>query len=564
MASSTIMEGVKKGAEVGVQIEEALEDLLVVSFHHGERIFRGVLLDTSKSGGPFGIPAARLSGLKAEISVTNTPESETLLLANGNESSENGKGWESSSLSYRHTYGQDMQPPPRPILKPRRYVSRNITKDKYERTRHIRLRPRQVLCSNCKNMCSQNSVIAKSGLTNRTVAATNQIAKVDIRKRKAESTAGKDREVKRVKKRETKVETQTITKTSPLIKISFATPHGKGRVLKIPPRTHTTIKHSNSTRVKNHEHEKAKRALKKAKDTIQQKTTTPMMNGLHKPQDNNFGQHPVKDTKQKDKCKKVNHSSKEPQVFHKFDFDDSDSEMSTATSEFSNQNTPTPLDMDKPYVDTSNNRLIFRTKFKKPVEKKSKDKSKSLKPVLASLPTQRNKNSDDSAVSISSEQSSERSALGDPYDFPSSDADGEEREKRLEQENKPRPPLTVRIHKKNVTKCTTTDGRTTCVGDVVWGKIQGFPWWPGRVVGITISRNDSGTMFNQEAKIAWFASSTASYMPCKDVFPFLQSFNQRYQKKKRGPYREAIKQATQACKDLSREVKQLNTMFEVS
>ncbi|XP_070540297.1 PWWP domain-containing protein 2A-like [Ptychodera flava] len=563
--ASSIMEGVKKGAEVGVQIEEALEDLLVVSFHHGERIFRGVLLDTSKRDGPFGIPAARLSGLKAEISVQTDPtSSETLQL-----DSDTGKTWEPSSLSYRHTYGQDMpQPPPRPILKPRRYVSKGITKDKYERTRHIRLRPRQVLCSNCKNMCSQNSVIAKSSLSRTTptaAPANSQIQKVEIRKRKAETSVPKHKEVKRLKKKEmkvenptSKIETQTITKTSPLIKISFATPHGKGRVLKIPPRTHTTIKSSNPTKLSHHEHEKARKALKKAKDTIQLKSTTPIMvNGMNHRVQDNYKKHGEK------RKSKYKHSNKrEDRVdYQTYDFDDSDSEMSTATGD---QNIPV-VEIDKPYVDTSNNRLIFRTKHKKT---KDKNKLKSLKPVLASLPTQKNKNSDDSAVSVSSEQSSsthvsERSGLSDPYDFPSSDAD-EEKEKSLEQENKPRPSLTVRIHKKNVTKCTTPDGRTTCVGDVVWGKIQGFPWWPGRVVAITITRNDSGTMFNQEAKIAWFASSTASYMPCIDVHPFLEAFQKRYKKKKRGPYREAIKQATQACKDLSREVKQLNTMFEVS
>lgn len=32
-----------------------------------------------------------------------------------------------------------------------------------------------------------------------------------------------------------------------------------------------------------------------------------------------------------------------------------------------------------------------------------------------------------------------------------------------------------------VGSCLTGDGRTMEVGDVVWGKIHGFPWWPGKV-----------------------------------------------------------------------------------
>lgn len=33
-----------------------------------------------------------------------------------------------------------------------------------------------------------------------------------------------------------------------------------------------------------------------------------------------------------------------------------------------------------------------------------------------------------------------------------------------------------------VDSCLTHDGRTMETGDVVWGKIHGFPWWPGKVL----------------------------------------------------------------------------------
>lgn len=52
-------------------------------------------------------------------------------------------------------------------------------------------------------------------------------------------------------------------------------------------------------------------------------------------------------------------------------------------------------------------------------------------------------------------------------------------------------------------------------GDVIWGKLQGFPWWPGRVV----SMGEEG-----HARVAWFASSTSSLVPFHRLAPFLDNF----------------------------------------
>jgi PWWP domain. len=29
--------------------------------------------------------------------------------------------------------------------------------------------------------------------------------------------------------------------------------------------------------------------------------------------------------------------------------------------------------------------------------------------------------------------------------------------------------------------CVMSDGNNPSVGDIVWGKVHGFPWWPGKV-----------------------------------------------------------------------------------
>ncbi|XP_046996475.1 PWWP domain-containing protein 2B-like [Schistocerca americana] len=105
-------------------------------------------------------------------------------------------------------------------------------------------------------------------------------------------------------------------------------------------------------------------------------------------------------------------------------------------------------------------------------------------------------------------------------------------------------PLTMRISTHTVPSCLTSDGRKMAVGDVVWGKVHGFPWWPGKVLSITVARKDDGMSLAPQAHVAWYGSSTSSLMPCDQLSPFLETFKTRYNKKKRGPYKEAIRQAT--------------------
>ncbi|CAG9132646.1 unnamed protein product [Plutella xylostella] len=78
-------------------------------------------------------------------------------------------------------------------------------------------------------------------------------------------------------------------------------------------------------------------------------------------------------------------------------------------------------------------------------------------------------------------------------------------------------------------------------GDIVWGKVVGFPWWPGRVLSVSLE---------SKAHVAWFASKTSSMIPCDSLSPFLEDYKVRFNKKKRGPYKEAVKQATIEAKQL--------------
>ncbi|XP_056586558.1 PWWP domain-containing protein 2A [Triplophysa dalaica] len=118
------------------------------------------------------------------------------------------------------------------------------------------------------------------------------------------------------------------------------------------------------------------------------------------------------------------------------------------------------------------------------------------------------------------------------------------------------------VFSKNVSKCVVLDGRTICVGDIVWAKILGFPWWPARILAITVSRKDNGLLVRQEARVSWFGSPTTSFLAITQLAPFLENFQSRFDKKRKGLYRKAITEAAKAAKQLTPEVRALLTQFE--
>ncbi|XP_041864288.1 PWWP domain-containing protein 2A [Melanotaenia boesemani] len=119
------------------------------------------------------------------------------------------------------------------------------------------------------------------------------------------------------------------------------------------------------------------------------------------------------------------------------------------------------------------------------------------------------------------------------------------------------------VFSKSVSKVPLPDGRIVCVGDIVWAKIYGFPWWPARVLGITVARRgDTGLAVRQEARVSWFGSPTTSFLPLTQLSPFLETFQLRFDRKRKGPYRRAIAEAASAAKQLTPEVRALLTQFE--
>ncbi|KAL4131250.1 hypothetical protein QTP88_008589 [Uroleucon formosanum] len=89
-------------------------------------------------------------------------------------------------------------------------------------------------------------------------------------------------------------------------------------------------------------------------------------------------------------------------------------------------------------------------------------------------------------------------------------------------------------------------GKILHEGDVVWGKVKGFPWWPAKVSNFTTSNGEENGSF---VNVTWFGSSTTSFLNCDQINPFLDFYKSRFNKhKKTSSYKEAIKQAMAVAK----------------
>lgn len=110
------------------------------------------------------------------------------------------------------------------------------------------------------------------------------------------------------------------------------------------------------------------------------------------------------------------------------------------------------------------------------------------------------------------------------------------------------------LGRRSLQKCVGADGRVVSVGDIVWAKIAGFPWWPARVLSLTVRRRgDGGVAARQEVRVAWFGSRTTSLLPLSHTSPFLETFQMRFDRKRKGPYRRAVAEAASAAKQLTPE-----------
>lgn len=453
-------------------------------------------------------------------------------------------GLQMSALSSRYTYQQDENSPALPISPAPVGINRPL---RSKNVRSMRLRPRQVLCMKCKNRveekgksqpkppCVTRSSSGSASIPVRSIpiippSMNPEVAltKLDLRKRKLGDICAKYSPQHKA----------GMAKTSPVIKISFASPRGRGTVLKIPAK----VQHSeDSLSVIDSEYKRMKKAMKRARSD-----DSPDSRRHHKKS---------KRSKHKTKKKKRHKETERESVK---EASNSDFENTVQSSKEPEEHWPFKEYLDDKLSSELSSEVIHPDKYcgdnlsDKSLKESSQNvplKGKLSRPFTLSVREERptfestsSGNSDHSSeYDGNSDCESEEGAPGEHLehlDKPCDEADDDDR--KIE-------PLMMRIRTQIVPQCSTEEGRLVSTGDVIWGKIHGFPWWPGRVTSISVSQRD-GAMLSQTASVSWFGSSTMSIMPCSEIHPFLQDFELRYNKKKKGPYKTAIRQACNAAK----------------
>ncbi|KAM9618414.1 PWWP domain-containing protein 2B [Trichechus inunguis] len=459
-------------------------------------------------------------------------------------------------LWLRHTYGQWVpQPPPRAIKRTRRRLSRNQAPGRLILST-IRLRPRRVLCEKCQSTLSPEQ--ARPGQPAAPSAPRRRLGSGpdrEPRKHEAPDAAVATSAPARRGKREEERAPGELVARSPVITISYSTPQGTGEVVKIPSRVHGSLEPFCPPQVPlgGSQDPEARDAEPRAggdrppatptASIPKLKLTRPAPPGLDAPP-----------PKIRLKPHRPGAGEQEP-VYRAELVEVLNGHSASPPAPFANGSSHDRL------VDMSSGSSGEEDDFKRfPRGKPGRDGLAFLgnypprKADSASESVCSSDSLDESKSSSSEVTSADTCELspGDGVPVPSSSKD-----------TRPAVPrLTVRLHTQSVSTCVTEDGRTVAVGDIVWGKIHGFPWWPARVLDINLSQKEHGEPSWQEAKVSWFGSPTTSFLPLSKLAPFSEFFKLRFNRKKKGMYRKAITEAANAARHVAPEIRELLTQFE--
>lgn len=89
----------------------------------------------------------------------------------------------------------------------------------------------------------------------------------------------------------------------------------------------------------------------------------------------------------------------------------------------------------------------------------------------------------------------------------------------------------------------TARGDCFRIGDVVWAKLVGWPWWPAQLQAFCA---DSAG----QAKVKWFNWDQISFVHCDKLHHFVAAFNSKVDKRRKaGGYKLAIEQAWKQAKE---------------
>lgn len=455
----------------------------------------------------------------------------------------------------RHTYNQWVpQPPPRPIKRKKRRSreSGRMTMST------IRLRPRQVLCEKCKNTLNSDED-SKDGPTAPKTSRKENAPQEDEdtkstpakrkddgdnnnkeSKRREDSMVYDSKRFRKDKKDDEKFPGGDVIPHSPVIKISYSTPQGKGEVMKIPSRVHGSVKPFCPKQLLQNGH--GQRDASKESQKVVQPPMDAIRTGL---------------TISIPKLKLPKLASPEapsPKIRLRSRADGAE-QVSVYEAELvsgAQRRSPrVPSCQSEDGAEKNSLELWSGEEVERHGD-------------LTLLINFRKRKADSSSLSVCSSDSLDESksfssdgtspelcdlAPGDDISVSSSS----------QGESKTVPPLTVRLHTRSMTKCVTEEGYAVTVGDVVWGKIHGFPWWPARILSISGTRREEGEVDAPwpEAKVSWFGSPTTSQLSVAKLSPFREFFRSRFNRKKKGMYRRAIMEAAKAVGHMSAEITSL-------
>ncbi|XP_018409211.1 PREDICTED: PWWP domain-containing protein 2B [Nanorana parkeri] len=581
------------GSLVPVLVEQMVNDTLLVTLSCGEKSYSGILLDCGKKSGLFCMPPPSVpknedspNGSCTSIPtdanfshpLSETPVQDTELPVKSNTDQVPPllplPGTAPSYPPYfegapfppplwiRHSYNQWVpQPPPRSIKRTKRRMSRNRDPGRLIMST-IRLRPRQVLCEKCKNTLN-----AEESPKDKNNTRSSKRSQSDDKERHKVESDPEERKTTKERREEHSASRDLIPRSpskdliprSPVIKIVYSTPQGKGEVVKIPSRIHGSVEPF----CPNQTHENGSRDQEIPKDTEQcqapkrladrttdsQVASIPKLK-LPKPLHSNADIPPPKIRLKPQRISDGQRVSVyKSELIHEVNVLQSSQASETDSSTYYMDSAA-----ERSYQDASLGSSGEDDDFKGfPHSQEGHN--------LNLLVNYRKRKADSSSASLCSNDSLDESKSTclelNRMDFCDLMPGDDISVSSSKDEQKTVPPLMVRLHSKSVSNCITVDGKTISVGDIVWGKVHGFPWWPARILSINVNQKENDDPPWQEATVSWFGSPTTSSLSVSKLSSFSEFFKLRFNRKKKGVYRKAIAEAAKATNHLTPEIREL-------
>ncbi|CAK8689039.1 unnamed protein product [Clavelina lepadiformis] len=643
----------KKGDNMVVSIENVFQDCLIVSLIHQNKKFCGALMDTTKRDGPYGIPCN-----------PETEEEENKMETRHSQDAPKPsyKTPFPQPLLLRKTYKQEVPQPPlrnifRRIRRSRRKARLNILKPSREgglkRQRGWKFLSHNVSCQCCdciqgvqevkpngpgSSVKSDPKTVSDDGSTKKGVKFQNDTPSTSSDDDNYAKPIASEKLVSPIKNlipRTSPVYKPKIQR-SPVIKITYKSPGGRGRVVKIPSRIHhSPVKVDNATAKIQETSVTEENPVLNNKQLVKRKLNRLKPLSTEEEGVNLVGSAPhflvpekpkrgrkrkfeedvsVHDTDNDAMVKPVEISPCTGKVKRKYvrrTFDKGNVSLrSVQTNEPASVSSSLVGDLQsrktkQKHIDQAQSEITsavksetaeLKQKYKKKnrkqehamkVLKRAKNSSFSFSvespifnapiilPPLPPSPSSdpvvgKNTSAKDKHLRVILKPLDEKNGISLPLPtlenslksntlphlLPLEESEVTSSKKLLKPKTSPQP----MSHTIYVTSCKNPTGIFT-QGDVVWGKLSGYPWWPSRIIKLIVTKTD-GKVLQQEAMVAWFRSRTTSTIPLRCVQSFEKSFTVRFEKKRKGVYRKAVDDARSALTEISPEAKKLIAQFE--